>query len=50
MVYDVGSERVVACVAGHDNDVNAVEYIDNPNIIATGSDDTLIKAGRAEGN
>ncbi len=47
-VFDVESSRVVAFVDGHDNDVNAVTYMDNaPDIIASGSDDNLIKASLA---
>uniref|UniRef100_A0A7S0WVH0 Uncharacterized protein n=1 Tax=Chlamydomonas leiostraca TaxID=1034604 RepID=A0A7S0WVH0_9CHLO len=44
LVYDVGACAAVAWLRGHDDDVNAVEYLDDtPNLIATGSDDTLIK-------
>ena len=40
-VYDISAGKAVARVQGHDDDVNAVAYLDE-NMIATGSDDTLI--------
>ncbi|GAX82117.1 hypothetical protein CEUSTIGMA_g9545.t1 [Chlamydomonas eustigma] len=43
-VYDMESSRVVAFVDGHDDDVNAVAYLDStPNLIASGSDDNFVK-------
>lgn len=35
-------------IPGHEDDVNAVAFMEaSPNIIASGSDDTLIKVGSA---
>lgn len=44
-IYDIEAKRTTAQLVGHDDDVNAVAYLDpsNPNIIASGSDDNLIK-------
>lgn len=43
-VFDIATNKVVARVQGHRDDVNAVTYADtSPNIIVTGSDDSLIK-------
>lgn len=38
--------KTVAAAAGHDDDVNAVAYAEreSPNVIFSGSDDTLVKA------
>jgi hypothetical protein len=38
--------KTVAAAAGHEDDVNAVAYAerDKPNVIFSGSDDTLVKA------
>lgn len=45
-VFDIATSKVVARVQGHRDDVNAVTYADtSPNIIVTGSDDSLIKVG-----
>eukprot|EP00455_Lapot_gusevi_P044322 TRINITY_DN5521_c0_g1_i3.p1 TRINITY_DN5521_c0_g1~~TRINITY_DN5521_c0_g1_i3.p1 ORF type:complete len:341 (+),score=72.29 TRINITY_DN5521_c0_g1_i3:33-1025(+) len=44
MMYDVERKRRVASFRGHEDDINAVCYVqNNPNMFATASDDTLCK-------
>ena len=45
-VYDFESKRVTSRLLGHGDDVNAVCYLDDssPHLIASGSDDSQIKA------
>uniref|UniRef100_A0A061S995 WD repeat-containing protein 23 n=1 Tax=Tetraselmis sp. GSL018 TaxID=582737 RepID=A0A061S995_9CHLO len=44
VVYDVGAAKTFATVYGHEDDINAVAYLDDsPNLIVTGSDDSNCK-------
>lgn len=45
IVYDIEARRVLHCVTGHDDDVNAVCFADksSPHILYSGSDDSHIK-------
>jgi WD40 repeat protein len=44
ILYDVGEEKVTSRVVAHNDDVNAVAFLDDSsNLIITGSDDELCK-------
>ena len=44
VLYDVEAERVKCSVCMHEDDVNAVAFLDpDCNVIATGSDDTQLQ-------
>lgn len=51
-VYDIESKRCLSRLTGHDNDVNAVAYLDgdggsgssgNPHVLVSGSDDHMVR-------
>lgn len=41
-ILDVERKRMIACVEGHADDINAVAFV-NSNVVLSGSDDTLVK-------
>ena len=43
-MYDMETNKVIARLSGHEDDVNAVAFAEeSPHVILSGSDDTLIR-------